>query len=438
MAIPGGVLAQIVAIDHPDSVVGIHLTDLGWHVDGTDPATVTHVERRWLEASKQRAPTFRAASPRPCRLAGRARVVDRRSLPRAGERLGRDELLANIMLYWVTNTIGSSMFGEVADRRSPSLSPTDYVTRPVALALSERAPRDPPRRLAERTLDVAWWTELPLEEPDQLRRRRSRLLPRAARAPRDARRSCAMTVRRFELRVDDEELEELAARLATTRLPPAIDGDWDTGTNHLAPLLEHWRTAYDWRAREAEINRFEQFVAELRGGSVHYIHERGHGPAPLPIVLTHGYPDSFLRFRKLIPLLVDPRSRRRVRRRRAEPARVRVFRRADPARRDLSRRGSVARADGRAGSRATRRTAAIGSLVTEHLGRGHASAVVGVHLSTDVPFWHLFERPRDASPDERAYIASSAQWQPTERAYATRPRARSPMRSTTRRPGSPR
>ena len=86
---------------------------------------------------------------------------------------GRDALLANIMIYWATGTIGSSMQTYFADRRSPSISPADRVERPVALALFPREPGGvPPRALAERTLDVRRWTEMPrgghfgaLEEP---------------------------------------------------------------------------------------------------------------------------------------------------------------------------------------------------------------------------------------------------------------------------------
>ncbi len=174
----GGVLAQILALDHPENVVGIHLTDLGWHVGGTDPATVTLVERRWLDANKHAAPISSRAwlaaaglADSPVGLA--SCILDR--FHALGAELDRDELLANIMLYWATNTIGSSMLGDVADRRSPSLTPNDYISRPVALALSERDPGGiPPRRLAERTLDVVSWTELPrgsqlvaLEEPER-------------------------------------------------------------------------------------------------------------------------------------------------------------------------------------------------------------------------------------------------------------------------------
>jgi pimeloyl-ACP methyl ester carboxylesterase len=89
-------------------------------------------------------------------------------------RFSKDDLLVNIMIYWVTQTIGPSMFSYFAEARSPSLTPADHVDRPVALALF---PKDiggiPPRSFAERTLNVQRWTEMPrgghfaaLEEPE--------------------------------------------------------------------------------------------------------------------------------------------------------------------------------------------------------------------------------------------------------------------------------
>ena len=165
----GGQLAQILAIDHPENIAGIHLTDLGSHVGATDPSTVTHAERRWLAGTKHRLAGEQACASlvrtRPRSLAaaladspaGLASWIADRFHARGAE-LDRDDLLANIMIYWVTNTIGSAMQVFAADRRSPTLSPANYVERPVAFAATGEPP---PRRLAERTLNIAWWSELP-------------------------------------------------------------------------------------------------------------------------------------------------------------------------------------------------------------------------------------------------------------------------------------
>jgi Epoxide hydrolase N terminus len=69
----------------------------------------------------------------------------------------------------------------------------------------------------------------------------------------------------------------------------------------LRALVDYWTGVYDWRRQEEAINRFAQFRATVNGVGVHFIHERGVGEDPLPIILTHGYPDSILRFAKIIP-----------------------------------------------------------------------------------------------------------------------------------------
>lgn len=71
-------------------------------------------------------------------------------------------------------------------------------------------------------------------------------------------------------------------------------------------LTDYWQHRYDWRAREAELNMFAQFKAEIDRIGIHFIHERGRGPNPMPVILTHGWPDSFYRFHKIIPMLTDP------------------------------------------------------------------------------------------------------------------------------------
>jgi hypothetical protein len=60
--------------------------------------------------------------------------------------------------------------------------------------------------------------------------------------------------------------------------------------------------------QEARLNHFAQFKTEINGLLIHFIHERGKGPNPLPIILTHGWPDSFYRMHKIIPMLTDPES----------------------------------------------------------------------------------------------------------------------------------
>jgi pimeloyl-ACP methyl ester carboxylesterase len=113
----------------------------------------------------------------------------------------------------------------------------------------------------------------------------------------------------FRIQVEQEVLDDLHQRLIRTRWPdePAGAG-WEYGTNlaYLKELVHYWIHQYDWRKHEATLNAFNHYTASIHGTKVHFIHQRGKGPNPLPIILTHGWPDSFYRFHKIIPLLTDP------------------------------------------------------------------------------------------------------------------------------------
>lgn len=120
-----------------------------------------------------------------------------------------------------------------------------------------------------------------------------------------------MTIERFQIQVSDEILNDLQYRINHIRWPDQLENaDWERGTklNYLKSLVSYWRDHYDWRAQEAKLNRFSQFRCKIDGIDVHFVHERGKGPDPLPLILTHGWPDSYLRYHKIIPLLTDPAS----------------------------------------------------------------------------------------------------------------------------------
>jgi microsomal epoxide hydrolase len=118
-----------------------------------------------------------------------------------------------------------------------------------------------------------------------------------------------MTPRSFTTRVPDEVLIDLRERLLRVRWPDEIPGSgWRYGTDlgYLKELVAYWRERYDWRAHEAELNRFSLFTVDLAGIELHFIHQPGVGPRPLPLLLSHGWPGSVWEFHKLIPLLTDP------------------------------------------------------------------------------------------------------------------------------------
>jgi pimeloyl-ACP methyl ester carboxylesterase len=236
-----------------------------------------------------------------------------------------------------------------------------------------------------------------------------------------------MTVQPFEIMIPDATLRDLQARLERTRLSPGDDAsDWDAGMSpaYLRELVDYWRTGFDWRAQEAFINSFSHFRAPVSGIKLHFIHERGKGDAPLPIVLTHGYPDSFLRFLKLIPLLTDPEAHGGDA---ADAFDVVVpslpgygFSDAPPRAGFTFQIGDVWH-ELMTSTLGYRRYGAHGgdwgSTVTEHLARSHSASVVGIHL-TDVPFWHAFQKPSDPSPAEADFLATIEQYPMQEGAYA--------------------
>ncbi|MCC4769135.1 alpha/beta fold hydrolase [Methanosarcina sp. DH2] len=120
-----------------------------------------------------------------------------------------------------------------------------------------------------------------------------------------------MSIQPFHIDIPQAVLQDLKERLAGTRWPDEVEGaGWDYGTNldYLKGLVDYWQNKYDWRAQETDLNRFNQFRAKVDGTGIHFIYERGKGPAPIPIILTHGWPDSFYRFHKVIPMLTDPAS----------------------------------------------------------------------------------------------------------------------------------
>ena len=117
------------------------------------------------------------------------------------------------------------------------------------------------------------------------------------------------TPKPFRLHVPDAVLDDLRERLRRTRWPDEIpDSGWRYGSNrdYVRALVEHWRDGFDWRAQEARLNAFRQFRATVDGIDLHFIHEPGVGPDPLPLVLAHGWPGSVWEFAELIPRLADP------------------------------------------------------------------------------------------------------------------------------------
>ncbi len=231
----------------------------------------------------------------------------------------------------------------------------------------------------------------------------------------------------FQIKVPGRVLIDLQRRLKNTRWSCQADGTrWEAGTdlNYLKELVAYWRDDYDWRRHEAAINRFAHFKIELDGMGIHFIHERGKGPDTFPLILTHGYPDSFYRFAKIIPMLTNPASFGGS----ADDA-------FDVVAPDLpgygfsdqpSHPGMIFRVNNLWARLMTEKLGYNqfgahggdwGSTVTEQLARSHPESVAAIHL-TDVPFGHLFQKPVNPSSSEKKFFKRNEHWLQKEGAYA--------------------
>src|ERR1700757_2019731 len=120
-------------------------------------------------------------------------------------------------------------------------------------------------------------------------------------------------MRPFRIDISDDVLDDLRSRLARIRSPEAecVD-DWSQGIPlaYTRDLADYWATRYDWRSREAALNRFDQFITEIDGLDIHFIHQRSPHDDALPLVITHGWPGSIVEFHKVIEPLTNPASGR--------------------------------------------------------------------------------------------------------------------------------
>src|SRR4051812_6631339 len=118
-----------------------------------------------------------------------------------------------------------------------------------------------------------------------------------------------MSIQAFTIHLAQSALDELRERLGRTRWPDEVEGaGWDYGTNlgYLKELVDYWQHTFDWRAQEARLNQFAQFRTQIDGVHIHFVHERARQGSGIPLILTHGWPSSFIELLPLVPLLTDP------------------------------------------------------------------------------------------------------------------------------------
>lgn len=237
-----------------------------------------------------------------------------------------------------------------------------------------------------------------------------------------------MSIQPFKVDVPQATLDDLHERLARTRWPDEVEGaGWDYGSNlqYMKELADYWQHNFDWRKQEARLNQFAQFRAEINGLGIHFIHEHGKGPHPIPIILTHGWPGSFYEMLKVIPMLSDPESHGgkaedafdvivpslpgygfsdRPTQRGMSTSRI-----ADLWARLMTKELGYQRFAAQGGD--------WGSGVTEQLAVAHPDVLLGFHLNS-IPYHHLFARVDNVSESEKTYLEAVGHWQFEEGAYA--------------------
>jgi len=237
----------------------------------------------------------------------------------------------------------------------------------------------------------------------------------------------AMIPQPFTIRIGDDVLTDLRARLDRVRWPDEIpEAPWRYGTDlaYLKELVTYWRERYDWREQEARLNRLRQFTVPIGGIELHFVHEPGVGPRPLPLLLSHGWPGSIVEFQRLIPLLTDPA--------RFGGDAADAFTVIAPSlpgytfsfRPNQPRFGVVEIADLFASlmtdalgyPRFAAQGGDWGAFITARLGATHPDRLVGIHVN-------LLSVRRDLAPpaspteEERAYLEELAHWQREETGY---------------------
>lgn len=238
----------------------------------------------------------------------------------------------------------------------------------------------------------------------------------------------------FRINIDTSILDDLRNRLANTRWTNELNNDkWHLGTNanYLKELCDYWQHKYNWKKNEDLLNSFSHFKTSVDGTGIHFIHEKGKGKKSVPLILVHGYPDSFVRYLKIIPLLTAadkddfsfdlvvpsipgygfseiPKEPGMNQQRIAE-----LFTKLMTE--ELSYPNFIVHGGD------------WGSGITEQMALNSPQHLKGIHL-TDIPWYHLFAIPNDGMTEkEKKYMQDGQQWSQTEGGYAmilsTRPQS---------------
>ncbi|HTE09808.1 MAG TPA: epoxide hydrolase [Chitinophagaceae bacterium] len=229
----------------------------------------------------------------------------------------------------------------------------------------------------------------------------------------------------YKIHIEQSILDDLSKRLSLTRWTDELKNTgWELGTDKewLQQLCAYWQTGFDWRKQEAQLNTFSHYQATINGTGIHFIHQKSNAPNAIPLLLTHGFPDSFFRFIKLIPLLTAP----------GEhgyafdvvvPSIPGYGFSEIPSGKGMNPRHIAKIFNGlMTGELGYEKYLAHGgdwgSSITEQIALYHSDSLFGIHL-TDVPFGHGMTPPDNLSKAEEKFHKKTAIWVQTEGAYAS-------------------
>ena len=229
----------------------------------------------------------------------------------------------------------------------------------------------------------------------------------------------------FKIEVEQSLLHDLKNRIAATRWTDEIDnGKWKYGTNknYLRELSDYWQHDFDWKKQEASLNSLPHFKTTVDDFGLHFIHQKGKGNNSIPLLLVHGFPDSFIRFLKILPQLTNPTEGEFSfdvvipsipgfgfsdipTEQGMNPKRIaKIF--THLMTKELGYKTFFAHGGD------------WGTSIIEQMALYHGESLSGIHL-TDVPFSHLFLIPKgELSKTEKKYLENGERWQQTEGAYA--------------------
>jgi len=237
-----------------------------------------------------------------------------------------------------------------------------------------------------------------------------------------------MTIQPFPLPYSETAVQDLRERLARTRWPDTIPGSgWEYGFDlaYLQRICRYWREEFDWKAEIQRLSLLHHMQYTAGGESIHFVYERGRGPAPIPILLLHGWPGSFLEMLKLVPRLTDPAAHGGDAADSFDvivPSLPGFGFSSRPAQRGMNTARMADRFAALMSELGYERFAShggdFGASVSSWLGRRHSARVIGIHLNYIPGSYRPGLRPGAVlGREEEQFLADSKQWDDEFGAY---------------------